>query len=73
MAKLKERPCQKMGTAVFLSLPRVSRKSVVRTGIEHDYNMIAKVDHPKLGGLWELSLGEIEGSRAARSTWWWVH
>jgi hypothetical protein len=40
-------------------------KSVGRTGIECVYNRIAKVDHAKLGGLWELSLGEIEGSRAS--------
>jgi len=44
-----------------------------RTAIEYDYNRIAKVDHPKLDELWELSPGEIdsEGSRAARSTLAW--
>ena len=53
VAKLKERPCQKMGAVGFLSLPREVRKIVVRTGIDRDYNGIAKVDHPKLGELWE--------------------
>jgi hypothetical protein len=53
VAKLKERPCQKMGAVRCLSLPREGRKFVVRTGIDRDYNGIAKVDHPKLGELWE--------------------
>jgi len=53
VAKLKERPCQKMGAVGFLSLPREVRKNVVRTGIERDYNRITKVDHPRLGELWE--------------------
>ena len=53
VAKLKERPCQKMGAVAFLSLPREVRKNVVRTSIERDHNRITKVDHPKLGKLWE--------------------
>ena len=50
MAKLKERPCQNKGAVEFVRL-RWFEKCVVRTGIERNYNRIAKVDHPKLGGL----------------------